>query len=374
MAHKKENVSSEPTVDEKANNASSKKSSKSRWIFRFLILMAIIVIGVGIAQNLKFGPSTKTASATNKKPGSLFVIPSPKEVVPVEPVVSINPVNNAQEKALNTPTAADILPGTPGYTQENEINPDTVSIELNAKDVITKSDEEIPGTPAYTKAHEQPQNPITIEVKAPADVQKEAADLPGQPVKSDGIYIELQAPKDQESKAIKQNEHDFTAGDALRFRDHFLSDQPCAEDLRHLMFSDVKNKQAQEVIRTTSQFCLTAINGYTELTDLFVKSRKQALKQYYQELNPGWTSKMRGLLTSVITVRNLNPTGNTVPEILDRAHNALVAKDVDVSVEVIDTLPPSIKESFTEYIQKTKGYIEAKTALDRFVLSYAKGE
>lgn len=165
----------------------------------------------------------------------------------------------------------------------------------------------------------------------------------------------------------------FNAMDALSFRDHFISEAPCGEDFRKLILAEKKSKTINAVIKTTSSFCLTTNNVFNELRLSFRAAKKKALVALYkQELNP-WKARIKIILAHIIKIRNLNPTQETVEDTLDRAHNALEGKNIALTVETIGKLPPDLQPYFKDFLNRTKDYIDAKTALDELVLSYTKG-
>lgn len=85
-------------------------------------------------------------------------------------------------------------------------------------------------------------------------------------------------------------------------------------------------------------------------------------------------ARIKVVLARLIKVRKLNPVGDTVPDLLDRAHNAMDSKNIALAVETIKELPQNIQIPFHTFLEKTNGYIDAKAALDALVLSYTKGE
>lgn len=138
--------------------------------------------------------------------------------------------------------------------------------------------------------------------------------------------------------------------------------------------SDNQSQAAQDVIKDTSYFCFATTNVQNELKNLFLKSKKEALIRYYKEHDARWKYRLKKVFVSLIKVRNLNPTGDTVPDLLDRAHNALMAKNMTLTLETLSKLPDNIRPVFTEFTQKTNNFVKAKAALDALILSYAKGE
>ena len=166
----------------------------------------------------------------------------------------------------------------------------------------------------------------------------------------------------------------YTLKDALIFRDHFLSEQPCGNDFRKLILADNKSKSAQDVIKNTSYFCLTTNNVYQELYTLFLSAKQKALIHNYEVTYPRWKAKLYAFLTRIIQIRNLNPTGETISDNLDRAQNALENKNVEIATQKIAQLPSQMQPFFLEFLEKAQNYADASNALENLILSYAKGE
>lgn len=179
--------------------------------------------------------------------------------------------------------------------------------------------------------------------------------------------------KIEQTGDLKIKPDSFNASDAMTFRDHFMSEEPCGEDFRKLILSEKKSKIIHTVIKTTSSFCLTTDNIYADLKLSFRKAKKEALISLYREDTSSWRAHLKVALAHVIKIRNLNPTEETVEDTLDRAHNALEAKNIALTVEMLKKLPQKLQPFFKDFLTRTQDYVEAKTALDELVLSYTKG-
>ena len=181
--------------------------------------------------------------------------------------------------------------------------------------------------------------------------------------------------EDQIETALSTDDRaSYSLQDALIFRDHFLSEQPCGNDFRKLILTDNKTEAAKNVIKETSYFCLTTNNVYGELNSLFETAKKNALIQYYKDTCSKYKARFYIFLTYIIRVRNLNPIGDSVPALLDRAQNATQNKNIALATQTIRELPSQLQAAFADFLQKAKNYADASKALENLILSYAKGE
>lgn len=230
---------------------------------------------------------------------------------------------------------------------------------------VSKTVKEKKIEPVLPEIKENLPNPENIK----AEVQKEQ-----QTISVIEQEIKQEKQVEQEIKTVEPTIGGFGALEALTFRDHFISEAPCGEDFRKLILSEKKSKTISTVIKTTSSFCLTTNNVYNELRLSFRAAKKKALVALYTQEESPWKARAKIIMAHVIKVRNLNPTEETTEDTLDRAHNALEGKNIALTVEMIGKLPTELQPYFTDFLGRTKDYIEAKTALDELVLSYTKGD
>lgn len=321
---KSKKTDTEPVTETKPAKVS--KKSKKRWIFWLIILIVAAFLGANIYKNLtqrkitvKKDTSKVTAPFVIQKADSIPVNPQTLDLGALAKMP--DPV---KETKTQVPEATDIMP------------------VLNDKPVIPEVSEEIPEMTDTDLAEE----PAVIE---PAEIKNQV-----------------------EKKLNETQKSAYSLPEALTFRDHFLSEQPCADDFRKLILTEVKTPEIQEVIRLTSYFCLTTTNVLGELNKSFTGAKKQALIRYYRHQQPQWKGQVKAFFARIVKVRDLNPEGQSVPAVLDRAHNALEEKNITLCVQTLNTLPDYIKPVFNQFFKETTSYTEAAEALDSLVLSYEK--
>lgn len=377
----KEQTAPKPEVTTKEKKA--RKAIFNRWLFRVIILLLVAFIAFGIYYNLKTAqnvPQVKTNDTQTR-----FVAPRPTKVIPVNPEVIDIQVEAPLNEPLNPIAAGDITsPTLADNTDKSKVdlmtNIDTSGVAevSDATDTGMSNEQGIDGNLPIIVA---PQEHAEIIVVKPSSVFDESTNKSSNDVSkvNENIKVSFEDEKPASEKTLRYVGYDptkphFTPADALNLRDNFLSEEPCGDDLRKLIMSDNQSEAAQAVIKDTSYFCFATTNVQNELKNLFLKSKKEALIRYYKEHDPRWKYRLKKVFVTLVKTRNLNPTGNTVPDLLDRAHNALMAKNMTLTIETLAMLPDNIRAMFTEFMQKTENFVKAKTALDALILSYSKGE
>lgn len=338
---KPENIK-QPTKE----NKTVKPKTKKRRVFRLFILCLLTIIGVGIYFNLSH---------------SAIYTPFPQETIDIDIHSSDTiPVNPNNIKITNAKQLEPVILPTQEAQPEEKANTSTedpTKTEISISDATTETPvESKPSSITSESALNNPTDAAQIDTSTPEQKQPE--------IQTDKQSIP-NTPSSMEAYSIQK---------ALNFRDHFLSEQSCADDLRELILSEQKSEAIQQVIQDTSYFCLTTQNVYSELNDLFSRAKKQALIHSFHQNNPTWQAYLLTALTYMIQIRNLNPTGDTLADKLDRAQNALLNQQVARSAEIISTLPQETKQFFTVFLDKANNYTDAVSALDNLILSYAKGE
>ncbi len=357
-----------------AEKTKTQKSARARWFFRLIIVILVGALVFGIYYNLK--AHQENMRAKTNRPKTTFVAPRPTKVIPIKPdVIDIevepvalhpqNKVTAAGDTAKSDANFQQTVPATMTNEPYDELQTNTNTSVQTSSPIIVAPQEHAdiiisePGVTALNRAD--------IEIETVADSNNTARVLGD---------TSRQRQQDAELPYIGYDpaKPHFTAADALQLRDNFLSEEPCGDSLRKLIMSDNQSQAAQDVIKDTSYFCFATTNVQNELKNLFLKSKKEALIRYYKEHDARWKYRLKKVFVSLIKVRNLNPIGDTVPDLLDRAHNALMAKNMTLTLETLSKLPDNIRPVFTEFTQKTNNFVKAKAALDALILSYAKGE
>lgn len=378
MANKEKKSQEQPnrTADVQTKEMKAKKSARARWAFRLIVVLAVGLLAYGIYYNLKTHQDNLREKTNRSK--TTFVAPRPTKVIPIKPdIIDIEAQIPAAEPSKTTAAAGDMA-NVPSDTRND------TTVFSNERSAVQTGTEQASQTEAIA-------SPIILAPQEHADIILPTRDQMSQSETdieinaARGLQETVRVSFDTKNEPNMQNavvpyvgydpsKPHFTVADALELRDNFLSGEPCGDNLRKLIMSDNQSKAAQDVIKDTSYFCFATTNVQNELKNLFLKSKKEALIRYYKENDARWKYRLKKVFVSLIKVRNLNPTGDTVPDLLDRAHNALMAKNMTLTLETLSKLPDNIRPVFTEFTQKTNNFVEAKTALDALILSYAKGE
>ena len=324
-----------PSIDNQAEQKNIKvenpkrKKRRSRHIFRLVILVSVCALGWAAYDNLK-----QNVAKTNIKAKTFDI--QPAKNIPVNPAM----VNTSEisEKSILFKNEQK-----PEQTEEKNTHP-TVITEPETSDVRVEEIE------------------ITERTPSQESINKEKAE------------VETVLEEEIENTLSDTPTVTYSLKDALIFRDHFLSEKPCGDDFRKLILSDNKQAVVQEVIKSTSYFCLTTNNVYGELNNIFKKAKTNALVKYYYMQDSEWMAKIKSVAIRFVQIRNLNPVSDDIPSILDRAQNTLIEKNIAQTVELIASLPDYLQPEFETFLEKAKNYADAANALENLILSYAKGE
>ena len=305
-----------------------RKKRRSRHIFRLVIVLSVCALGWATYDNLK-----QNIAKTNIKTTTVD-IQSAKNI----------PVNPA------------------------EVNTSKVS----EKSVLFKTTK-MPEQPGIKESDEKHVQPVTTNQPETTDIIAEKNEII--PDEMDKKEVSEDILEEQIEIALSDTPtHIYSLKDALIFRDHFLSEKPCGDDFRKLILSDNERSVVQEVIKSTSYFCLTTNNVYGELDNVFKQAKQNALIKYYYMQDSEWLAKIKSIAVRIIQIRDLNPSSDNVPAILDRIQNTLIEKNISQTVELIATLPDYLQPEFETFLEKAKNYADASAALENLILSYAKGE
>ncbi len=375
MANKEKKIQeqSNQTTDIQTNETKAKKSARTKWAFRLIVVSAVGLLAYGIYYNLKAHQDNLRAKTNRSQ--TTFVAPRPTKVIPIKPDIIDTESKTPTAKPSKTTADTDNMANVPAGVQADitaSPNEHSVAETDTAQELPSETTAPIILPPqdhadiVVPPLNETFQSKMDIEINAVPNVQE-----------TERIFFDaktkLNAQNADAPHAASSKIH-FTVADALELRDNFLSGEPCSDNLRKLIMSDNQSKAAQDAIKDISYFCFATTNVRNELKNLFLKSKKEALIRYYKENDARWKYRLKKVFVSLVKVRNLNPMGDTVPNLLDKAHNAFIAKNMTLTLETLSKLPDNIRPMFTEFTQKTNNFVEAKTALDALILSYAKGE
>jgi len=154
----------------------------------------------------------------------------------------------------------------------------------------------------------------------------------------------------------------------IHLRDDFLFAHSCSHSFQAAMI-ELKPEEATKIAQFLSVFCQNNASPTQELDALFKKSKTNALKLLYRELDPSWKGYIKSIFLSLVQIRNLNPIKENVENILDHAHLALERKQIEKSLSFIQKLPPLTQQAMAPYIQLAEQYLRAKKTLDELILN-----
>ncbi len=124
------------------------------------------------------------------------------------------------------------------------------------------------------------------------------------------------------------------------------------------------------MIHHLEPYCAIGATGGQDLQSAFTLDKKQALISYYKATYPWWISAFKVLPLFIIDIRPLNPTGSLPQDILNRAHNLVLLGNIESSLLLLEKLPTHMRQMMMPFMQKARGYVQAKSALANFILSY----
>ncbi|MGN1063618.1 MAG: hypothetical protein ACI4QM_04785 [Alphaproteobacteria bacterium] len=362
---KKQNVSERPPLNHgQIPLEKGKRKIKKRWIFRAIILTFLVIAGMGIYHNLN---RPKAVQKNAEKTPIPFVVQQ-KDNAPVKNrQADKHPTTDADKPLIKDKAATSLT------LQQKPIKTVVEVTEFKDTSLPVQPDKNTPIPVAQViKTPLQPTTATDITEHKSDPIASDTTKTTVKNEESGSAPTEIQSADDTLPDTKPKTRSDYTLQDALIFRDHFLSEQSCANDFRKLILTDVKTFQMQEVITKTSYFCLSEPTVSDDLTAAFATAKKKALIRYYENQQPAWKGKIRAFLSSLIKVRNLNPTGSQVPDLLDKAHNALDGKNMTLCLETLNYLPETIKPIFARFSADAVRYTDAAGALDALILSYEK--
>lgn len=182
--------------------------------------------------------------------------------------------------------------------------------------------------------------------------------------------------KIQSKKIVSQGQLEgFTLGDALLFKEHFLTEESCFDDYQKLLHASGKTPEALDVLNNLSPYCLTNQPPVKNVRDAFLQDKKKALIVSYREKNPFWIAYLKAIPASIIEIRKINPTTNKPKDILYKAQNEINRQNVSKAVDYVTQLPLPMKLVMKDFYHEAAIYNRAENSIDMLILSFEyKGE
>ncbi len=310
-----EELNASDSSEQKPTKKSSRKSLKTIFI---VILFILCVMGLAMIHKLR-----KEASVT------------------LLPKTQMSSILNRKMPLLNTPKQTPVEK--------------TVTDSGSGDTTISETKPDIPSN----KTAAPIEQPITgIIVPIPAESDKVAMTVP------------VTTPT-----ITSKPSFDYTLNDAITFKEHFLKGLPCESDYNKLLSARYKSSETQEVLNNLLPYCNGQQNTITNIRNVFLKNKKQALIAGYKEKSPKWIAYVKAVLVSVIEIRKLNPTTGKPKDIIYKAQNELYKQNIDGAAKLLRTLPAVMQEQMSDFFREAEIYVRADNSLNKLILSFEnKGE
>ena len=160
--------------------------------------------------------------------------------------------------------------------------------------------------------------------------------------------------------AVLKLQHDFY---------HTASCRNAFDVLQSKVGDDLK---ARQVVVDLSAFCAEPGSAKKRLKTLFLKDKKQGLYAYYHQSHAPWYAYVRALLIDLIDVHEINPKGETPPELIDRAQTAIDQGNIAEALRILTALPFELKAEFASFFREAAAFVRAEESLKALILSYEK--
>lgn len=294
--------------------------------FFFLLLLLLLALGATFfylkdekAQNQTFNLIQKMKSAQSSEP---FVASNEE---PIFPLISLpsdeTPVNESQP-------VSDL----------KELEPDTTEPQENETAFLSQTD---------SKTDIEQQNPTFSDN-----------------LNSETVIQEM--PQPMASFSEQTQSFDNHQALLMALRDDFVLARSCSHSFQAAMI-ELQPEEAKKIAQFFSGFCQNTLLPLNELENLFKKSKTNALKLLYRELDSSWKGYAKSIFFSLVQIRDLNPVEERTENVLDRAQLALERRQIEESLRLLQQLPPLSQREMMPYVQRAEQYIAAKNTLDEMI-------
>ncbi|MDR2901615.1 MAG: hypothetical protein LBU87_00700 [Lactobacillales bacterium] len=159
--------------------------------------------------------------------------------------------------------------------------------------------------------------------------------------------------------------------DILALQNALNNETSCAAAFQKLSAVSAKKELIQQAVIDLTPYC-SGGNTYPlkDLKNTFKKDRKNVLGAYYRENNPLWLAYLKIFAHTMVDVQKLHPSGNSVPDILDKAQNALNGNNITDALLALKGLPGSLEPRMSEFLLKAQKYLKAKESVQMLILSF----
>lgn len=158
----------------------------------------------------------------------------------------------------------------------------------------------------------------------------------------------------------------------LKLQHDFYHTSSCRKAFDALKSKASDDLKAQQVAVDLSPFCAESGSAKKRLKALFLKDKKQVLYAYYHQSHAPWHAYIRAFLIDLIDVHEINPEGQTPPELIDRAQTAIDQGDIAGALRILTALPFELKTEFAPFFREAAAFVRAEESLKTLILSYER--
>ena len=212
--------------------------------------------------------------------------------------------------------------------------------------------------PEPTAEEAQPE-PVPVQEIVPPQPETTIAPVMPEPV--------VPAPQLQ-SKKIKPN---YSLAQALALRDAVHANKNCRELIEELMHVENKTPLMEQIVTALLPQCL---NDLKDNISTFKAQKKQAILSIFRQKYSAYTAYLVALPWLLMDIHQVNPTGDTPMDTLDRLQNALYTNNTEAALKELEALPPATASIFNNLRRQLISKQESTQLLDKLVLSFVEGE
>lgn len=157
----------------------------------------------------------------------------------------------------------------------------------------------------------------------------------------------------------------------LHLREAIRGGRPCRDEMQTLMFH---HSEQHALIEELKSFCLTNANPYEQLRIDFARYRRQILLAYYRSEKPWWVGYAKYAGALFVDIRAQRPAGDSVPDILDAAANALEGDDMPGALTAVAKLPAAAQDDLEPFKAMLEKLVRVQRMIDEILTQQAGGK
>ncbi|MDD3669044.1 MAG: hypothetical protein PHX68_01995 [Alphaproteobacteria bacterium] len=149
--------------------------------------------------------------------------------------------------------------------------------------------------------------------------------------------------------------------DLLRLREEMRAGLPCRDSMQALMAHPAA---FGALIAELKPFCLTDANPHDRLRGDFARARRRILLAHYRAEKPWWKGYARYAGALFVDVRAQHPDGDSVPDLLDAALNALDDARLREASAAVAKLPAAARDELRPVTDMLDGLVRVQGLID----------